>query len=418
MRAVDVEALAGSWDLAAVREGFEIVHRVALPGGFGNEAIEANRDKLGDFEIETGEEVTWTAKREIALAFGTPPCSGWSVMNTSSKGNARGAESAIQQCTWGLIHYASRCTGTDGELGPEIVSFECVQQAYTQGRDLMTAYARTLRQLTGQDYQLTHVLMSGSAVGAAQYRARYFFVAHRVPFGVEVTSPRRAATYRDAIYDLRGMKLQVPEQPIPNPPTAWLQVHEMRNGRVDWHAPIVDGTSETNLDLTLRVLEEATGTVDWRPGEYQRDVIERLFAAGTLPQRAHKWITPETGKARGWGGPRRVAWDVPAYVIHGGGPGQFIHPEEDRWLTIRELTRLMGYPDDWHYPPGARAGQIGAWIGKNAPVMSVQWLSHWARLAMEGTPGLLRGLPDPERYREGTINVTHAHRGPERIVAA
>jgi len=415
-RAIDVEALAGSWTLASVREGFDVVHRVALPGGFGNEAIEANRDVLGEFDIETGEEPTWTAKDGIAFVFGTPPCSGWSVMNTSKNSNARGADSGIQQCTWGLVHYASRLTGRDGEPGPEVVSFECVQQAYTQGRDLMSAYLKTLRNATGQDYQLTHVMMSGASVGAAQLRKRYFWVAHRIPFGVDVTSPLRPATYRDAIYDLRNMKLTVNYQPIPNPPTPWLNVHGMRNGSgVDWHQTIVDETSATAMGLTLRILERANGT--WLPGEYQKTVIERMYADGSLPEEAFKWINLETGRNKGWGGPRRVTWDVPAYVIHGGGPAQFIHPDEDRWLTIRELTRLMGYPDSWRYPPGASAGQIGAWIGKNCPVQSAQWMSHYVMASLNGEPGNLRARPDYRRDNEGTIDVTHAYRGPEKIVA-
>lgn len=75
MRAVDCEALAGSWDLGVVREGFEISHRVALPGGFGDEVIETNRGLLGDFPIETGAQETWTPQGDVALLFGTPPCS-------------------------------------------------------------------------------------------------------------------------------------------------------------------------------------------------------------------------------------------------------------------------------------------------------------------------------------------------------
>lgn len=412
MKAVDCEALAGSWDLGSVREGFEIIHRATLTGGFGDVVIEANRDVLGDFPIEVGDVSDWTPQKDVSFLFGTPPCSGWSLMNTSKSANARGPDSAIQRCTWSLIEYASKCWGSDGQLGPEIVSFECVQQAHTQGRDLMSAYLRMLRDNTGQDYKLTHVLMSGASIGAAQLRNRFFWVAHRVPFGVDVVSPRRAATYRDAIGDLVGLPLQRELQPVREAPTAWVQVHEMRrpDDRVDWHMQVADRerAKETNLELILRVMDYA----EWKPGKYLRQVIEDDQANGhQIPDE------PFSKFGRGWGGPIRVEWDKPGRVIHGGGAGQFIHPEEDRFLTMRELSRLMGYPDSWEWPDVGNRWNVSMWLGKNAPVQSAQWMSHHVRQALKGTSSRLRGIPDEERDGESVINVTHAFKDPARISA-
>lgn len=412
MRACDVEALAGSWDLAAVREGFQVVHRASLPGGFGDEVIEANRDVLGDFPIEVGDVGTWTPQERIAFLFGTPPCSGWSVMNTSKSANARGHDSAIQQCTWSLIKYAAQCTGTDGLPGPDVVSFESVQQAFTQGRDLMSRYLLMLRDLTGAPYELTHVLMSGSSIGAAQYRPRYFFVAHRVPLGVDILSPRRQATYRDAVYDLGGLHLKREDQAIRRQPTSFVAAHGLRrrDDRVDWHLQVADPGREkqTNLELILRVMD----FVEWKPGQYLKQVVEADIANGQQlpPEPYHKF-------ARGWGGPIRVEWDKPGRVIHGGGAGQFIHPDEDRFLTLRELARLMGYPDTMKFPDVGNRWTVSMWLGKNAPVQSAQWMSHWIAESLAGRPGPLRGVPDDERRHESVINLTHAYRGPERIVA-
>lgn len=73
--AVDCEALAGNWTLVAVQEGFKIQRRLALPGGFGNECIEANRKLFGQFPVETGPAEGWTPGQGVSLVFGTPPCS-------------------------------------------------------------------------------------------------------------------------------------------------------------------------------------------------------------------------------------------------------------------------------------------------------------------------------------------------------
>jgi site-specific DNA-cytosine methylase len=315
-------------------------------------------------------------------------------------------------CQRGLVEYAARCYGTDKKRGPEIVSFECVQQAYSQGKDLMRTYLELLRKETGQPYQLTHVLMSGASIGAAQLRKRYFWVAHRIPFGVEVESPRTPVTVRDAIQDLVNLPLRMDSQRIRRKPTAWSALKRNATNTIDWHVTLDRDDKQTNIELVIDVLKE---NPDWEPGEYINTVLTRAYRRGTLPSRAYKFVGTD-GKARGWGGPVRVNPDVPGRVIHGGGATQFIHWEESRYLTMRELTRLMGYPDDWSFPEVRNWGVISMWLGKNAPIESCRWLSYWAKQALEGAPGRLRGVPDPDAI-EQMINVTHAYQGPHKIEA-
>lgn len=61
---------------------------------------------------------------------------------------------------------------------------------------------------------------------------------------------------------------------------------------------------------------------------------------------------------RGWPGHlmTRLRADEPAPVVYG--LARYVHPTEDRVLTLRELMRLQGYPDDFHFegdqPTGLR----------------------------------------------------------------
>jgi len=61
----------------------------------------------------------------------------------------------------------------------------------------------------------------------------------------------------------------------------------------------------------------------------------------------------------------RLAWDRPAVTItrecaHVGN-GRYVHPEQDRLLTVREMALLQGFPEDYHFvgPLTAKYNQIG-----------------------------------------------------------
>ena len=381
---VDVECLAGNWDLAACREGFDIQHRFALPGGFGNECIESNRHLLGKFPITTSPPESWDPVQCDFLA-GTPPCAGWSNLNTSKfRSTGRGIDSDIHACTWALIKYAAHCTGSDEFPGPQFVAFESVQQAFTIGRPLMEQYFEYLNQSTtllGQShgpYSLTHVLMSGATVGSASERRRYFWVAHRVPFGVGVSAPlgrswfpsvetkNRVVTVRDAIDDL----------------------HETPLG--DW--PHVAPTTP-KLDFIIKCISRA----GWDPGITLRDACFRLLDQDKLPHQARKIWFDENMCWRNFAGPKVIRPDESAPVVTGGSRSDFLHYDQERFLTIHEMARLMDLPDEWVIP-GRSINKAVAWIGKNAPINSLRWLTYWVRQSLLGKPGPLRG---------DVIDVTH-----------
>lgn len=380
MKVIDCQGLAGAWTLGTVQAGFELVHRTSLPGGFGDAAIDHNRHLVGDgWEQETGPQDEWTPQEADYLC-GTPPCSGFSLLNISKGSNARGVDSTINNCMKELIGYAARCTGPDGLPGVPIVAFESVQGAYTQGRPLMQTLRERLERKTGQHYDLTHVKMSGASVGAAQIRKRYYPVFHRVPFGVE--PPRledlpdgRIVTYRDAIGDLAGGRIQWEEQRYPRKPLSSFAA-EKREGQRAFtdHVPL---DFKKKSDLVLELYERG-----WPRGMSMPSACINL---GYRPDVIEKAWDPEKERYRGFRWPRRIRPDRPGYVITGGS-GEYLHWDEPRSLTIRELTRLMGYPDAWLWPDNDHK-RIAPLIGKCCPVDSGRWISTWVRSSLEGSPG-------------------------------
>jgi DNA (cytosine-5)-methyltransferase 1 len=46
---------------------------------------------------------------------------------------------------------------------------------------------------------------------------------------------------------------------------------------------------------------------------------------------------------------RRLSWNAPALTVDTrfGDPRYFLHPEEDRGFTVREVARVQGFPDSY-----------------------------------------------------------------------
>lgn len=430
MEFIDCMNLAGAYSLAATQVGMSMKHCTTLEG-FGVENKEANRHILGyDWEVDnSGDWADWRPQQAPVL-LGTPPCSGFSLLNRNNtgKGNVRGPHSPINDCMWALIHYAAKCTGSDGLPGPEVVSFESVQQAGKQGRELMQLLTKALSEESGQSYVLTHVFMSGASVGAPQYRKRYFYVAHRIPFGIEGPLDElpfggpgnrlhRVANYADAIHDLRGLESTWDDQTLKYDPTWWTAELRNESNTVDAHV---------ELDNPYGQRCAAVADRGWQPGEWWGHALMRIIdEEGSLPE---PWgrIDEMNLQRVMESGPVRIRPERPGYVITGGGGASFVHYEEPRLLTIRECARLMCFPDNWTWAAAKSVGQAYAWVGKQIPVKSGMFISGWIKRAVEGNPGTWTGEQIGENefmvdctndYKAIYDDRSHTHRIDEKRLA-
>lgn len=395
MRAMDCQSFAGGFALGMVQAGFTLAGKRELPGGFGVPNMEANRHLLGrDWVTQVGPGHSWEAER-VPVVFGNPPCSGFSLMSNKK---FRGIDSPVNSCMWALIEFASRCD-------PEVVVFESVQQAYTQGKNLMTALRDRLEENTGHRYTLFHVLHNNLAVGGAALRKRYFFLAARVPFGVEHHELTRVPLLQDVIGDLSGLPMRWEPQPYHQASNWWLDEQGMRNpdGTVCGHA-----AKESPSIERCRALIEG---VPWHEGEVISVVAKRYYDThGTLPP---QWAFMQekllqTDWRMGYYQIFRARSQRVARVVTGGALDLTIHPTEPRTLTHREVARIQGFPDTWniHELRGAR-GLHMTW-GKGIPVQCGRWIGSWIRSSVNGEPGSYTGVPDGDR--EFKIDFTNDHR--------
>ena len=91
----------------------------------------------------------------------------------------------------------------------------------------------------------------------------------------------------------------------------------------------------------------------------------------------------------------RLAWDKPAPTItrecsHPGN-GRFSHPDQDRLLTVREMSLLQGYPDDYMFI-GSLSSRYRQ-IGDAVPPLVSKWIAGTIADDMAG----IRGSADKSR---------------------
>lgn len=105
-----------------------------------------------------------------------------------------------------------------------------------------------------------------------------------------------------------------------------------------------------------------------KPGQRMRDLPEELWH-GSYKKRAYRRVMDGTPTERRGGAPaglRRLSADEPSKGITSGALRDFVHPTEDRPLTIRECARLQTFPDSFLFE-GKKSDKI-LMIGNAVPV--------------------------------------------------
>lgn len=115
-----------------------------------------------------------------------------------------------------------------------------------------------------------------------------------------------------------------------------------------------------------------------KPGQRMRDLPEEHWH-DSYRRRAYRRVQDGIPSARRGGAPsglRRLSANEPSKAITGGALREFVHPDEDRPLTIRECARLQTFPDDFRFI--GNAGDKMQMIGNAVPPV----LAHQIALSL------------------------------------
>lgn len=308
----------------------------------------------------------------------------------------RGAGSPINKCMHEFVEYAAR-------VRPQVAIFESVQLAFTRpdGLALMRALRRDLEDKTNEHWTLFHVLHDAYSVGGVAHRRRYFWIASRVPFGIEWPVIGQLPVLDDAIGDLEHQPEAWEDIPLDSTPSWWTAPRRRDDGLVDGHVSV-------RAPLIQRVVDLLAG-VEWNSGEHLATLARRHYEVhGRLPAswRATETKVVSSGFNMGYNTPVRWRASDPARVITGAGPIVSFHPRLPRPLTHRETARVMGFPDEWRIASLRNQPGLPATWGKGITVDCGRWIGEWIHAALDENPGSYTGVQIGDR--EHLIDVTNA----------
>lgn len=297
---VDLFAGAGLFSYAFEREGFALQRAVELNG---DAAATCARNHGAD--VVTHCDVAAVRDLEPCdVLIAGPPCQGFSSLGTRRPDDPRNN-------LWRHITRQARA------LEPQAVVVENVEPFLRTAQ--WKALASGLRRL---GYEVQAFVLNAADFGAPQVRFRSFTLATRKPVS-SIKSPRRSrGTVRDAFADL-------PSKP---------------DGKNHHYSP-----EPSDLALArMKVIPE---------GGDKRDVLKK--APHLAPP---SWRRTQSEATDVWG---RMEWNAPSNTlrtaIQNPSKGRYIHPEQNRVISLREAARLQTIPDRWVFcgRPYPVARQIG-----------------------------------------------------------
>ncbi len=327
-KALGVYIFAGGFTLG-VRKHFDVIAHWE-DGPFGTATV---RHNMPEIEIHSNVNA-WPVSDErfhrIPLLYGNPPCAPWSAAGHLPKQKIRLAANAVSQ-KYELdprVECVRRQHALLGQLRPHVWIWESVARAYSTGRPFVDQLTLASQEL---GYAVTHVLVNGLYAGAPQQRRRFFFVAHDIelPF----TPPQKLPTTIGeawAPYDPEWLREEHPRSKAKMTGTIAEFVHQMRPGQ-GGHEAFYEWHKGKGTEPMINDKGNVTGRPNFLMHRLSREKICGTIVSGTC----------------------------------------LIHPEENRFLTVRETQLLSSYPHDYEFVGNDAYGQIskavlpsvGDWLG-------------------------------------------------------
>ncbi len=300
-RVIDLFAGAGLLSSSFQREGFVVTRAIEMD----SVAVETYQSNLGE-HVELADVKRVAPEGDCDVLVAGPPCQGFSTLGKRDENDPRNALS------FEVVKWARK-------LEPQIVVIENV--AAFVDSPTFVSLKRRFRRAGFEVY--THVL-NAYDYGVPQTRARSFTIASRM--GNVEARP------------LRGRKR------IQTVREAWKGLSREPNGRRNHYAP-------EPSELALARMKAIP------IGGDKRDIME------TSPELAPpSWWRTQCEVTDAWG---RLRWNGPSNTLRtalqNASKGRYIHPEQNRVISLREAARLHSIEDSWEFCglPTQVARQIG-----------------------------------------------------------
>lgn len=301
--AVELFAGAGLFSHAFAVEGFHVNRAIE----FDKVAAATYKANLGDHvEVADIRHVEPTGRCDLLIA--GPPCQGFSTLGKQDENDPRN-QLSMEVVRWALA------------LKPKVVVIENVAAFLDT-----PVWQKVGSSLEALGYDVARMVLDAYDMGAPQHRLRSFTIASKLGQPKVKRVAKQVRTVRDA---WRGLPL-------------------MPDGKNHHYAP-------TPSSLALARMQVIP------VGGDKRDVL-RLAPHLAPPS----WRRLNSEVTDVWG---RLIWNEPSNTLRTAllnpSKGRYIHPEQNRVISLREAARLHAIPDSWVFC--GLPTQIARQIGNSVP---------------------------------------------------
>ncbi len=284
-------------------------------------AVETYRENLGDhaWDIDLGEaDLAFPSPTVVA---GGPPCQGFSSAGLRRSGDTRNT------LVGRFAHLVAR-------LRPAMFVFENVEGFFTAEGG--SRVIELLQPLIESGYRIHLRKINAANFGVPQHRKRVVALG-ALGWDPKFPDPTHTAFGAPGAL-LAGSHL---------PPTPTLGEALASLPSASSSAP---GQPEDHYYVPLEGLDLERAQA-LRPGQTMRDLPE-VYWHESYRRRAFRRVKDGTPTERRGGAPaglRRLRYHEPSKAVTGAARNEFLHPNEDRCLTVRECARLQTFPDDFRF---------------------------------------------------------------------
>lgn len=306
--------------------------------------------------------------REPFVVIGGPPCQGFSTAG------ARNACDPRNKLIFNYMKIVNR-------LRPRWFIFENVEGLLTSGSG--AAIASLVKEFLRIGYSVRVQKVNLAAFGVPQTRKRVLIIGNRL--GIDFEFPEETQSYASGKSKKYNLK---PFAPTLDQALAGLNSHAKVRSEL---CSYVSAMPSNEFDASMRrgnetgFLTEHFQSVDTKdaeiyallgPGQTMKDLPE-IFWDESFRRRAFRRVQDGTPTEKRGGAPsgiKRLNGNFQSLTITGAATREFIHPHENRPLTIRECARIQTFPDCYAFV-GAAASVIQQ-IGNAVPPLAASVFAH------------------------------------------
>lgn len=366
-RAISLFAGAGGCSLGFTQAGYNVIYA----NDFDKAAIETYKTNFPETKAECKDinDIDFSdlmtnikiSPGEVDILIGGPPCQGFSTAGPRFWDDPRNH----------LLKQYVRALET---IRPKWFLMENVEGLLTSNNGEYVG--ETVKALVKLGYFIRLEKVYAHEYGVPQRRKRVIIIGNRI--GMDFSFPEPTTYSHGRIFRKSEITLEYALAGLPKPTTSnvslnygsdfsdgWANQLKSKNGFVTEHFIMKPD------DLQLERISKL------KQGQTMKDLPEHLQHPSFKKRAARRVMdgTPSEKRGGAPSGLKRLRSDEPGLTITGAAIKEFIHPLENRCLTIRECARIQTFPDDFIFRGNNRdkIQQIGNAI---PPLLAKTFANH------------------------------------------